>query len=170
MFLYWYPCFLVCFQDYLIFSKNCLRDLDFNLTYSAYFYKLTWADGSLVSLASVIRRPSVRLPSSVVCSSSVIIFSAETTGLIKVKFHMELLWDRGTKVCSNSPGHITKMAAMPIYVKNIKNLLLLNQKTDGLETLYAALSARILPSLLNDLDLFYGKVKFGPLCFCMGKG
>ena len=22
---------------------------------------------------------------------------------------------------------------------------------------------------LGDLDLFYGKVKFGPLCFCMGK-
>ena len=20
-----------------------------------------------------------------------------------------------------------------------------------------------------DLDIFYGKVKFGPLCFCMGK-
>ena len=30
---------------------------------------------------------------------------------------MELLWERGTKVCSNGPGHVTKMAAMPIYVK-----------------------------------------------------
>ena len=26
---------------------------------------------------------------------------------------MELLWDGGTKVCSNVPGHMTKMAAMP---------------------------------------------------------
>ena len=33
---------------------------------------------------------------------------------------MEFLWDGGTKVCSNGPGHMTKMAAMPIYVKNLK--------------------------------------------------
>ena len=38
---------------------------------------------------------------------------------IKVKFYMELLWDGGTKVCSNGPGHMTKMAAMPIYGKKI---------------------------------------------------
>ena len=29
----------------------------------------------------------------------------------------------GTKVYSNVPGHMTKMAAMPIYYKNLKNLL-----------------------------------------------
>ena len=48
------------------------------------------------------------------------IFSSETTEPIKVKSHMELLWERGTKVCSNGPGH------MPIHVygKNLKNLLL----------------------------------------------
>ena len=33
---------------------------------------------------------------------------------------MELLWDGGTKVCSNVHGHMTKMAAMPIYGKNLK--------------------------------------------------
>ena len=38
-------------------------------------------------------------------------------------------WNGGTKVCSNGPGHMTKMAAMPIYGKNLKNLLLWNQKT-----------------------------------------
>ena len=48
------------------------------------------------------------------------IFSSETTGPIKVKFQMELLWDGGTKFCSNVPGHMTKMAAMPIYGKNLK--------------------------------------------------
>ena len=37
-----------------------------------------------------------------------------------VKFHMELLWDRGMKVCSNGPGHMTKMAAMPVYGENLK--------------------------------------------------
>ena len=54
------------------------------------------------------------------CPHSFNIFSSETTGPMKVKFHMELLWDGGTKVCSNSPGHMTKMSAMPIYGKNLK--------------------------------------------------
>ena len=34
---------------------------------------------------------------------------------------MEPQWDGGMKVCSNGPGHMTKMAAMPIYGKNMKN-------------------------------------------------
>ena len=60
-------------------------------------------------------------------------------------------------------------------VKTLKNLLLRNQKAYDLETWYAASGGRLLPSLFKcwpwiDLDLFYGKVKFGPLCFCMGKG
>ena len=82
----------------------------------------------------------------------------------------------GMEVCSNGPGHMNKMAAMPIYMysKNLKNLLYRNQKADDLETWYAALSARVLPILLKrwpwaDFDLFYGMVKFGSLCFCMGK-
>ena len=33
---------------------------------------------------------------------------------------MKLLWDGETKVCSNGPGHMIKMAAMPIYGKNVK--------------------------------------------------
>ena len=48
------------------------------------------------------------------------IFSSETTGAVIVKFHMEPPGDRGTKVCSTGPGHMTKMAAMPIYGKNLK--------------------------------------------------
>ena len=43
--------------------------------------------------------------------------SSEPTGSIKVNFYLELLWDVGTKVCSN--GHMTKMAASPIYGKNL---------------------------------------------------
>ena len=59
-------------------------------------------------------------------------------------------------------------------VKTLKNLLLWNQKAEDLETWYAASGAGVLPSMFKcriwvDLDLFYGKVKFGPLCFCMGK-
>ena len=42
------------------------------------------------------------------------IFSSETTGPIEATFHVEPPWDGGTKVCSNGPGHMTKVAAMPI--------------------------------------------------------
>ena len=48
-------------------------------------------------------------------------FSWETAMPIEAKFHLEPQWDRGTKECSSGPGHMTKMAAMPIYGKNMKN-------------------------------------------------
>ena len=48
------------------------------------------------------------------------IFFSETTGPIKAKFHIEPPWDGGTKICSNGPGHMTKMTAMPIYGKILK--------------------------------------------------
>ena len=46
------------------------------------------------------------------------VFFSKTAGLIEAKFHVEPPWDGGTKVCSQSPGHMTKMATMPIYGKN----------------------------------------------------
>ena len=103
------------------------------------------------------------------------IFSSETMGPIEAKFHMEPHWARGTKVCSNGPGNMTKMAAMPIYGKNLKKNILRNQKIDDLEPWYAASSAQVLPNLFKwwpwvQPYLLYGKVKFGPVCFCMGKG
>ena len=48
------------------------------------------------------------------------VFSSEITGPIEAKFHMEPPWDGGTEVCSNGRGHLTKMAAMPIYGKKLK--------------------------------------------------
>ena len=59
-------------------------------------------------------------------------------------------------------------------VKTLKNLLLKNQWTDNLETLYVALSMQVLPKLFKlwpwvDLDLFYAKVKVGHIGFCIGK-
>ena len=33
-------------------------------------------------------------------------------------FYMEPPWGGGTKACSNGTGHMTKMAAMPIYGRN----------------------------------------------------
>ena len=58
-------------------------------------------------------------------------------------------------------------------VKTLKNLLR-NQKAYDLETLYVALGAQVLPNLSKwcpwvAIDLLYGKVKFGPLCFYVGK-
>ena len=46
------------------------------------------------------------------------IFSFETAWPIKAKFYVEPPWEGGTKVYINSQGHMTKMAAMPIYGKN----------------------------------------------------
>ena len=72
--------------------------------------------GSIVRLSgpssSIRCRPSV-----VVCrphSSNI----SETTRPIEAKFYMELPWVGGTKVCSEGLGHMTKMAATPIYGKN----------------------------------------------------
>ena len=49
-------------------------------------------------------------------------------------------------MCSNGPGHMTKMAAMPVYGEKLKNPLLRNQKADDLETWYVAPDARVIPS------------------------
>ena len=47
------------------------------------------------------------------------VFSSETTWPIKAKFYVEPPWEGRTKVYINGPGHMTKMAAMPIYGKNL---------------------------------------------------
>ena len=69
----------------------------------------------IVYPCSGVRPPSVRRPSTI---SN--IFSSETAWPIKAKFYVEPPWEGGTKVCINGPGHMTKMAAMPIYGKNLK--------------------------------------------------
>ena len=46
-------------------------------------------------------------------------FSTETAWSIKAKFYVEPPWEKGTKVYINGPGHMTKMAATPIYGKNL---------------------------------------------------
>ena len=46
-------------------------------------------------------------------------FSSIITRLIEAKFHVEPPWNGGTKASSNGPGHLTKLAAMPIYGKNL---------------------------------------------------
>ena len=68
---------------------------------------------------------------------------------------------------------MTKMTTMSICGKVFKRLLW-NLKADDFETWYAAWHTLVLPSLLKwyprlDLDLFYSKIRFGPVCFCIGK-
>ena len=73
------------------------------------------APGELIGWeGSVVRRPSVR-PSTI--SND---FSSETTGPIATKFHIQPPGPLGKKNCSNGLGHMTNMAAMPIYGKNLK--------------------------------------------------
>ena len=47
------------------------------------------------------------------------IFSSKTALPIKAKLYVEPPWEGGTKVYINGPGHMTKMAAMPIYGKKL---------------------------------------------------
>ena len=59
-------------------------------------------------------------PSSAASASPISnIFSSETARQIKAKFNVEPPWEGGTKVYINGPGHMTKMAATPIYGKNL---------------------------------------------------
>ena len=70
---------------------------------------------------------------------------------------------------------MTNMATMPIYAKNLKKSS--SQKPIKWwpeKTWYVALSMRVLPWLLKlwawiYLDLFFIKVKFGCIGFCMGE-
>ena len=64
---------------------------------------------------SGVRRPSVRRRRRPQCSN---IFFSKTAWPIKAKFYVEPPWEGGTKVYINGPGHMTKMAATPIYGKN----------------------------------------------------
>ena len=69
--------------------------------------------GELIGYSwSGVRLSSVRRSQ---CSK---IFFSETAGPIKAKFYVEPSWVGGTIFCSRHLGHMTKMAATPIYGKN----------------------------------------------------
>ena len=108
--------------------------------------ELLGSQGELIVYPSC-RRPSVRRLSSVRRPPFSKIFSSETAWPIKAKFNVEPPWERGTKCYINCPGHMTKMAAMPIYGKNLKHLLFQNHKFYDLETLHVALGTQGLQSL-----------------------
>ena len=79
------------------------------------------------------------------------------------------------RIYRNDAGHMTKMAAKPIYGTNPSKLLLCNRWAEFHETWYVASGTPVHYRLYkwlpwSDLDLFYGKVKFVNLGFYMGKG
>ena len=64
------------------------------------------------------RRPSVGVRRRRCRSQWSKIFFSKTAGPIAAKFYVEPPWVRGTIFCSRHLGHMTKMAATPIYGKN----------------------------------------------------
>ena len=76
------------------------------------------------------------------------------------------------KVYLNGQGHMTKMAVMAINSKNLKYLLLQNQKAYDFETWHEASGDGVLQNLyksLDDIDLFYGQANLGRPCNGMGE-
>ena len=68
------------------------------------------------------------------------LFFSKTVDAFETKFHINAYGNTEMKMYANGLSHMTKLAAMPIYDKNFKNLLLQNQLTDGLGTWYEVLS------------------------------
>ena len=91
--------------------------------------------------------PMFRRPLSSSWSLSTIsnIFSSETAWSIRAIFHLQPPWVGGAKVCINGPDHM--MAAMPIYGKTFKTILLQNLKSYDPETWHAVSGTQPLQSL-----------------------
>ena len=128
---------------------------------------------TVYSHLSIFSSPMLRRP-PVVYSYFSKSFSSVTTLPIRAKFHVAPPYEGRTKVYMNGPSHRTKMAAMPIYGKNLYKFHLQNRKFYDPETWYAASGTQCLQSLYKwwpwvDFDLFYGNVEFSNLGFSIGK-
>ena len=69
----------------------------------------------------------------------------------------------------NNPGHMTKMAAMPIYGKNPSKIFFSRTGGSISKKRHEASMAQVLQCVYkswpcDDLDLFYGKVNIGRQC------
>ena len=115
------PCDLYPFTPHFYIVK-----LEFTGVY--FIFLLAHLSRRLIGELIVYQWSGVRRPSSVVvvvrrrpqCSN---IFS-ETAWPIKANFNVEPPWVGGTKFCSRHLGHVTKMAATPIYGKNPSKIFL----------------------------------------------
>ena len=99
-------------------------------------------------------------------------FSLETAGPIEAKFHVEPPRDGERKLsCSNdqkgSHGHYM-VKTLNIVFSGTKRPMTLKLGMQHRVLEYYQICSNDDPGLT--LDLFYGKVKFGSLCFCMEKG
>ena len=74
-------------------------------------------------------------------------FISKATWLIKGKVHMEPPWEVREKIYINGPGHITKMATLPIYGKNLQIFLLQNQMPYDHDTWHGVFCTQVLQSL-----------------------
>ena len=74
---------------------------------------------------------------------------SQTIGPIELKFHVKTPYDKLAKIYAKYFGHMTKMAATPIYGKKHYKILLQNQKAEDLGTWYVALGLWGLPSLFK---------------------
>ena len=98
-------------------------------------------------------------------------FFFEIAGPISIKFHMHLLRKKRKQVYIFGLWHMTKIASMPIYGKNIKHPLLENYIIYCLETWYVAFVGLVLQHLyINDdpgltLTYFTASSKLGLLGF-----
>ena len=79
------------------------------------------------------------------------IFSLETARPIEAKFQVQPPWDGGTKVCSNSPGHMTMISwpPCPYMVKTFKIFFSGTKTNDDIETWYVASGAQVLLSVFK---------------------
>ena len=118
----------------------------------------------------------LRRPSIVVCPSTIFkdvllqncwaSWSQSSSGASMGQGNESLFGTSGSHDQDGRHAHVLK--------KPFKNLLLRNQRANDLGPWYIALGPWAHQSLFKwwpwvDLDLFYGKVKFGPLRFYMGK-
>ena len=99
---------------------------------------------------------------------------SKTVGRFGTKTHRKA-WGRiGMKIYTNVLGYMTNMAAMPIYYKNLKKSSSPEPVDQWPWNLVHSIVYEITTKLFKlwpwvDLDLFYAKVKFGHIGFCMGK-
>ena len=66
------------------------------------------------------------------------IFFSKIAWPIKAKFYVEPPWVGGTNICLRHLGHMTKMAATPIYGKNTSLFFLQNWQAEFHKTWYVA--------------------------------
>ena len=102
-------------------DANCI-DVSFNhrvtffLTFLAQLSRRLIGELIIYPWLGVRRRPSSSVRRRPSTFSN--IFFSKTARPIKAKFYVEPPWVGETKVCSRHLGHMTKMAATPIYGKN----------------------------------------------------